>query len=73
MELISKPLADGQCEISVDISETNIDVFSWFRVWEQVTAVIEMCVAVGKMGRSIANGLYNISACTQNFQLTLFR
>ena len=57
-------LADGQCEMSIDISETTIDVFSWFGVWEQVTAIIEMCVALGKMGRSIANGMYIMETFT---------
>ena len=55
----NRPVDDDLCELLIDVTgplRTTVDIFSWYRVWEEVTAIMYMCVAVGKRGSSVGNG-----------------
>ena len=59
-ELINGGVADSQCELIIDVDgplRTTVDTFSWYRIWEQASAIMYMCIADGKLGRSSDNGL----------------
>lgn len=48
----------SHCRLAMYISPRSqrVDIFSWYKVWEQATAIMDMCIATGKSGHSTGNG-----------------